>query len=183
MAESNFPVNDKAMSTTTALSTPSRPTVPGRAAELELFSDDAVYTAPAGRHEGRERIRSWFSGWADAFSDVSFVSSLVVEQDDAVVAEWTWRAVHTGSLVMPGGATIPASGNALEFPGVTILRVGDGRIVAARDYEDQLDSMIQLGLTPGSCVRRENGDSMVAHLDTVHSPPASRSKTVTFRAR
>ena len=117
---------------------------------LELFSDDAVYTAPAGRHEGRDGIRSWFDGWAEAFSDVRFVSSLVVEQEGAVVAEWTWRARHTGPLTMPGGASIPATGNALEFPGVTILRVRDGRIVAARDYQDQLESMIQLGLMPSA---------------------------------
>ena len=117
---------------------------------LELFSDDAVYTTPAGRHEGREGIRTWFDGWAKAFSDVRFVSSLVVEQDGTVAAEWIWRATHTGPLSMPGGSTIPPTGNVLEFPGVTILRVRDGRIVAARDYQDQVDSMIQLGLMPGS---------------------------------
>ena len=116
----------------------------------ELFSDDAVYTAPAGRHEGRDGIRSWFDGWAESFSDVRFVSSLVVEQGDAVVAEWVWRARHTGPLTMPGGSSVPATGNVMEFPGVTILRVRDGRIVAARDYQDQLGSMIQLGLMPGA---------------------------------
>jgi steroid delta-isomerase-like uncharacterized protein len=115
---------------------------------LDLFADDAVYVAPTGRYEGREGIRAWLDRWSEAFSDVSFVSSLVVEQDDAVAAEWTWRAVHSGPLTPTDGSAIPATGNVLESPGVTIIRVRDGRIVAARDYQDQLETIIQLGLMP-----------------------------------
>jgi len=36
------------------------------------------------------------------------------------------------------------------MPAVTILRVKDGEIIAARDYLDFLGGMIQLGLLPGA---------------------------------
>jgi len=38
----------------------------------------------------------------------------------------------------------------VDTPGVTILRVKDGKIIAARDYIDMLAGMIQLGLLPGA---------------------------------
>jgi len=117
---------------------------------ISLFAEDAVYIAPASRHEGREAIRSWFDDWGQAFSDVHYEATLVIDRGDVIVAETIDRRTHTGLLTMPDGSVIPPTGETLDTPGVTILRVKDGKIVAARDYIDMLAGMIQLGLLPGA---------------------------------
>jgi ketosteroid isomerase-like protein len=74
----------------------------------------------------------------------------VIEDDDVIVAETTYRSTHTGPLTMPDGSVAPATGKTVDTPGVTILRVKDGQIVDARDYVDMLAGMIHLGLLPGA---------------------------------
>jgi steroid delta-isomerase-like uncharacterized protein len=120
-----------------------------------LFASDAVYVDPAGRHEGGDAIRTWLDELAPAFSDVRFETSRLIEQGNTVVAEWTNRCTHSGPLAMPDGSVIPATGNALDSPGVTILDIRDGKIVFARDYFDllvgmSLVGMSQLGLLPSA---------------------------------
>jgi len=114
-----------------------------------LFAEDAVYIEPGGRHEGREAIRAWLDDWGHAFSDIHYEATLVIEHGDVIVAETTDRRTHTGPLTMPDGSVIPATGETLDTPGVTILRVKDGKIIGARDYIDMLAGMIQLGLLRG----------------------------------
>ena len=115
-----------------------------------LFTSDAVYVEPAGRHEGREAVRAWIAGGAGAMSDVHFETRRVIEEGSTIVAEWTWRSTHTGPLPLPDGSVIPATGKVIDFPGVTIADVRDGQIVAARDYFDQVAMLSQLGLMPGA---------------------------------
>ena len=117
---------------------------------VSLFAADAVYIEPGGRHEGRKAIRAWMDDWGHAFSDVHYEASLVIEHGDVIVAETNDRRTHTGPLTMPDGSVIPATGKTLDMPAVTILRVKDGKIIAARDYVDFLGGMIQLGLLPGA---------------------------------
>ena len=116
---------------------------------ISLFSEDATYLEPGGRHEGRKGIQAWLDDWGHSFSDTRFEASLVIDDGDVIMAEWTYRCVHTGPLTMPDGSVIPASGRTMDSPGVTILHVKDGQIVGARDYFDQMDGMVQLGLMPG----------------------------------
>ena len=115
-----------------------------------LFTSDAVYIEPGGRHEGREAIRAWIAGGAGALSDVHFDTGRVIEDGSTIVVEWTWRSTHTGPLPLPDGSVIPATGKVIDFPGVTIADVRDGQIVAARDYFDQVAMLSQLGLMPGA---------------------------------
>ena len=112
---------------------------------VSLFAGDAVYIDPGGRHEGLEAIRAWCDEWGPAFSDVSIDTSLVVEQGDVVIAEYVYRATHTGPLTMPNGSVVPATGKTSDTPVVTILRVDDGKIVAGRDYFDS-----KMGLSAGT---------------------------------
>ena len=116
---------------------------------ISLFAPDAVYIEPGGRHEGRAGIQSWLDDWGRSFSDVRFEASLVVADGDVIIAEWTYRCVHTGPLRMPDGTVVPASGRVIDSPGVTVLRVKNGQITLARDYFDQLEGLVELGLMPG----------------------------------
>ena len=115
---------------------------------VSLFTEDAVYVEPAGRHEGRKAIRAWFDETAQPFSDVRFEVTRLVEQGDAIVAEWTYHGVHTGPLTMADGSIFEGTGKTSDSTGVTILDVRDGAVVAATDYFDLLAGAIQLGLMP-----------------------------------
>jgi steroid delta-isomerase-like uncharacterized protein len=116
---------------------------------VSLFSRDAVYVEPAGRHQGREAILAWFNDWRPALSELRIEALLVIEQGGVVVAEWRGRATHSGPITMGDGTVVPATGKTMDTPTVTILEVVDGQVVAAREYYDQLTGIVQLGLMPG----------------------------------
>ena len=115
-----------------------------------LFAEDGVYVEPAGRHEGRNAMLAWMREYAEAVSDIRTEVSLVVADDDVIIAEYTWYATQSGRFPMPDGSVIPPSGKTMELPAVTVLRVKDGLIVEARDYFDQAPMLRQLGLMRGS---------------------------------
>ncbi len=117
---------------------------------VSLFAMDAVYVEPAGRHEGRDAILTWFNEWGPGLSDLRIDTNLAIEQGSTIVAEWRGRATHSGAITMPDGTTVAPTGNAVDTPTVTILEIKDGEIVEAREYYDQLTGIIQLGLMPSS---------------------------------
>jgi uncharacterized protein (TIGR02246 family) len=113
-----------------------------------MYAPDGTYIEPAGHHEGRDAIRRWLDDWGHAFTGVTYKATLVVSDGDVIIAETTYHSVHTGPLTMADGSVMPATGKAIDTPGVTILRVKDAQIVTARDYIDQLGGLMQLGLMP-----------------------------------
>jgi steroid delta-isomerase-like uncharacterized protein len=116
-----------------------------------LFVSDAVYTDPFGRYEGGgEAITAYIEQADRPFSDIRMEISLLIEEGDKVVAEWTWTATQTGPLPMPDGSEIPATGKTVVNPGMTVFTVRDGKFASEREYFDGAAMMSQLGLMPGS---------------------------------
>jgi predicted ester cyclase len=77
-------------------------------------------------------------------------TSLLIEEGDTVVAEYTWRATHRGPLTMPDGSEVPATGKTVELPAVSVIKVGDGKVISEHAYCDMAAMASQLGLIPGS---------------------------------
>ena len=115
-----------------------------------LYASDAVHVDAAGRHEGREAIGTYFEEADKPFSEISMETTQVIEEGNAVVAEWVWRATNTGPMAMPDGTEIPATQKAVELPGVSVCSVRDGKIISQRDYFDNASVMSQLGLIPST---------------------------------
>jgi steroid delta-isomerase-like uncharacterized protein len=115
-----------------------------------LYASDAVHIDSTGRHEGREAIGAYLEGADKPFTDISMETSLLIEEDETVAAEYMWRATNTGPLTMPDGTQIPATGKKIDVPIVSVVTVRDGKIVHWRDYFDSASMMTQLGLMPGS---------------------------------
>jgi steroid delta-isomerase-like uncharacterized protein len=115
-----------------------------------LYASDAIYTDPTGRYAGREAILAYYKEADKPFSDLRMDTTLLIEEGDTVVAEYTWRGTNTGPLTMPDGTEIPATGKTLEMSGVGIITVRDGTIAEQRDYFDVAAMMSQLGLMPGT---------------------------------
>ena len=115
-----------------------------------VYASDAVLVDPTGRYEGHDAILAYLEALDKPFPDGGSETSLLIEEGDTVVAEWTWRGTNTGPLTTPDGTEIPATGNTVELPGVAVVTVKDGRIVSERDYADMAAMMTQLGLMPGT---------------------------------
>ena len=75
---------------------------------------------------------------------------LLIEDGDVVVVEWNVRGVVSGPIPLPDGTELAPTGRTVDYGGVTVARLRDGKIAAMHDYCDNLATMTQLGLMPGA---------------------------------
>jgi len=115
-----------------------------------LYASEVVYVDPLGRYEGPEAILASWEPGDRAFPGARMETSRLLEEGDTLVAEYTWQATHTGAFDLPDGSQLPASGNNVEYSGLTILTVRDGKFASQRDYFDSAVVMVQMGLMPGA---------------------------------
>lgn len=87
----------------------------------ELYTNDAVFIIPDGRYEGRAAIKSWLETWTEGFSDFKMETSMLLEQEDNVMVEWTLRLTR-------------ATGQNVELRGATVATVRDGKFATYHDY-------------------------------------------------
>jgi ketosteroid isomerase-like protein len=125
-------------------------------ASASLMTDDVVLITPIGRHDGREALRAYLEEWDKLLSDMRLETSLVLEDGDAVVAEWTLRFTVTGHprlrlgqmaggpLPTPDGGEIAPTGKVVEYSAMSVLRLRHGKIASWRDYYDSADLTRQL---------------------------------------
>jgi ketosteroid isomerase-like protein len=116
----------------------------------DLLTDDVVAIDPNGRHEGRETFRVYMEAWDNVLSDTKMETSLLIEDGDVVVVEWNVRGVVSGPIPLPDGTELAPTGRTVDYGGVTVARLRDGKIAAMHDYYDNLAIMTQLGLMPGA---------------------------------
>ena len=112
------------------------------AALKELLAADFVAHQPYGP-QNREAFVEHLNGFLMAFSDSQFTVKKQVAEEDTVVTETTWHAVHSGDFQ---GA--PPTGKQIEINAILIERFEDGKIVEHRGLFDRLSLMQQLGLIP-----------------------------------
>ena len=120
------------------------------AAGASLFASDAVYMGPMENVEGREAIGDYFAKTDQGLSDTKFETSLLLEDGDDLMGEWTYTYTITGPLPFPEGMPQPPPGTRVKLAGVTVAKVIDGQFATMRDYYDQVDMMRQMGLMPSS---------------------------------
>jgi predicted ester cyclase len=101
-------------------------------AAQELF---AAEQAEAAKQEAADFRR----GFPDV---VSTIEDLIAE-GDKVVAHWRSRATHQGNYM-----DIPPTGNRIEFTGISVYRIEEGKIAESWTVEDQFGLMQQIGAIP-----------------------------------
>lgn len=133
---SNLPPNSATAPPATAPSLQDR----NRAVALRVFDEifnqrrpevaDEIYS-PAFRNHGLhsdaslEVDQGWARGEIQAFPDLHMKVVKTVAENDLVTILWTFRGTHARS----GYGGFPPTGARLEFRGMTIFRIVDGRIV------------------------------------------------------
>ena len=78
-----------------------------------------------------------------AFPDVRMTVRDVIVDGDRAAWRWTFSGTHQGEF-----AGIPATGRPIEYDGVSIERIRDGKIVERWDFPDLLTALRQLGALP-----------------------------------
>jgi steroid delta-isomerase-like uncharacterized protein len=76
-----------------------------------------------------------------AFPDSSFTVKEILASGDRVVTRWIYRGTHEGEFM-----GIPPTGNKVEFGGITIARIENGKNVETWEDYDMLGWMQQLGM-------------------------------------
>lgn len=95
--------------------------------------------APEHADDAKQEAADFRQGFPDV---VSTIEDLIAE-GDKVVARWRARATHQGEYM-----SIPSTGNAVEFTGISIYRIEGGKIAESWTVEDELGLMRQIGAVP-----------------------------------
>ena len=110
----------------------------------EIYSPDVVDHNPVpGQRPGHDGLRDVLDAFHTAFPDQEMELHGTLADGVFGVDFWTFRATHLGEL---GG--VPATGKRVEFKGIDVARIVDGRISEIWHVED-IDAMWrQLGSRP-----------------------------------
>jgi predicted ester cyclase len=74
------------------------------------------------------------------FPDVTSTIVDLIAEGDKVVARWRSRATQQGEYM-----GIPPTGNEVEFTGISVYRIEEGKIAQSWTVEDELGLMRQIG--------------------------------------
>jgi steroid delta-isomerase-like uncharacterized protein len=111
----------------------------------ELFAEEGVAHGLADENgeelRGPAGFKPFFRRFRDAFPDIEVIVEDCVCEGDKTAARCTVRAKHTGE-----GLGVAATGNPVEFTGICIVRVQDGKIVEAWNNFDFMSLNQQIGL-------------------------------------
>jgi steroid delta-isomerase-like uncharacterized protein len=109
----------------------------------ELCAPDIhVYAPLVGDFNGREAVKNFIGPIHDAIEDYHFdMTRPLVAEGDTVLCCW-----HANGIVKKDIGFFPGSGTTIDFTGVAIYKIIDGRIQEEFTEEDGMKVFQQLGL-------------------------------------
>jgi steroid delta-isomerase-like uncharacterized protein len=115
--------------------------------KLDMFND-SNFTKDVVIHVNPDKVgidsaRAYYANYLTGFSNITFTIKDVFGQGDKLVKHWNFAGTHTGTFF-----GIPATGKKVSIDGVTLVRMSNGKIAEERDFFDNYDFMMQLGLLP-----------------------------------
>jgi steroid delta-isomerase-like uncharacterized protein len=115
---------------------------------LEMHTDDSVFEnhTTGDLNVGKEAIGSAIRGIFTVFPDLEFETRRRYIRDGLVVQEWTARGTHLGKMSRSGMEVEP-TGRSVEYRGMDVIPIADGRVARKDVYSDGVTLLRQLGLT------------------------------------
>jgi len=110
----------------------------------ELTTPDAFDHSPMGTERGPESFKHVVVGFRAAVPDVKLEILQEIVDGDKVVHQWRLTGNNTGEPFMG----IPATNKPIEFNGITIVRLENGKLAERWAQMDLLGLMTQLGVVP-----------------------------------
>ena len=110
---------------------------------FRLYSQDIVLYGYEGVGPGLDPVKQFYRRFWNAFPDGSVTALETVEQADTLVV----RHVTTGTQAREFMG-VPATGQRIELPGMSILHFREGRCFERWTYSDSLLLLRQIGAFP-----------------------------------
>lgn len=113
-----------------------------------LFTPDYVrrYVGIYEDIVGIDAFKKWVIDTRTTYPDFTASIEESFFTSDKIVSMFKVTATNTGPLVTPSGV-LPSTGKKIEFRGVTIMQVMDGKITYEWLYFNQVPTFLQLGFT------------------------------------
>jgi len=109
----------------------------------ELVASDYVGHTPLLELHGPEGAKEFDAMLHQAFPDLEITVEDQIAEGDRVATRWTARGTHEGEF-----QDIPPTGRRVEFSGIAIFRIADGKFVEGWNIPDLLSLLRQLGAVP-----------------------------------
>ena len=99
---------------------------------IDTFGEGGTYADPAaGKLPAGEPLRAYVEGLWEAFPDLAFEVTRIVDAGDGTAAEWRMRGTNESAF-----RGLPPTGRCVDLPGADFIEVRGGRIAAVRGYFD-----------------------------------------------
>lgn len=110
---------------------------------LKVCAEDALFYFPSNNPNpiSREEMLEGVKTTHRAFSDISYKIEEIIADGDKVLIRFISQSTHTGEI-----EGIPATGKRIEFSGLSLFRIENGRIVEEWEEADMLGFLTQLGM-------------------------------------
>ena len=115
---------------------------------LSYHDSNIEFTEPGRAGRGHADFMASLKPLVDAFPDMRATSENLVVEGDRAYFEAKMDGTQTAPLRMPGGPEIPATGKRASIRGAVYIQVRDDKIVKSHLYNDRMELMQQLGITP-----------------------------------
>jgi steroid delta-isomerase-like uncharacterized protein len=116
---------------------------------IEIASSDILIHATAmpceASYYGLNGVGDWLNRQWHAFPDLTIANSFSVAQGDIVAVHWTARGTSHGTFLM-----LPPTGKTVEYTGVSMYRMEDGKIAEIWEARNTMGIMRQLDPDIGS---------------------------------
>jgi steroid delta-isomerase-like uncharacterized protein len=105
---------------------------------IEARNTDDVETAVDQWTDDRQDgLRKAFNSFTEGFSGIQITVQELVAEGDKVATWWTFRGTHRGAF-----AGVPATGKMVEYGGVDLYTVANGKITSVRRVGDNLKDIL-----------------------------------------
>jgi steroid delta-isomerase-like uncharacterized protein len=105
---------------------------------IEARNTDNVEAAVAQwAGDRQDGIRNAFNSFTESFSDIQIAIDELVAEGDKVAIWFAFRGVHRGVF-----AGVPATGKTVEYGGVDLYTVANGKIASIRRVADSLKDIL-----------------------------------------
>jgi steroid delta-isomerase-like uncharacterized protein len=115
----------------------------GNAIEKFYAPDVVIHSAAPGLPTGIDGVRATVNMIKGGISGFELGIQFMIADGDKVAAKWTITGRHSGELM-----GVPATGKPIDFQGVSVVRIEDGKVAEIWGASDGLGLMQQLGAFP-----------------------------------
>lgn len=117
---------------------------------VEFRAESIVHYGPGLKDplRGHDALHEFAHGFMDAFPDLRMQKVRVFGQGKWVSLEVIIQGTHRGPIEGPDGEVVSPTNRTVRYRDCLVMKFEGGKITEEREYYDQLDLLVQLGLAP-----------------------------------